>query len=871
MRLARFVLVLALLLTLGATAPALGAVPGTLRLQGSLLTQSGSPATGPVDLTVILFDAASAGTALLSRTFLSQALQNGTFDVELTSVDAAIFAAYSSIWMEARVGTEAPLPRQRLDTVPYAFRAASADMALDLACAGCIGSADIGVGAITAVQIANGSVDASKVSFNFAGSTTKGGAATDVSCTGCVAPGELSQAYAGSATPGGAASDLACDGCVATGEVAFAWAAGTSKGGPAAGLECAGCVGTTDLDLPALDARYLQKTGGSLSGPLTVSGKVTATAFQGDGSLLTGIGGGVSPGNCKAGDVVTGVAPDGSLVCSKLCAVSPFNGAVGDGSTSSGVDLRYQYAPLGGGQGYIKANWAPQTGIVGYQVAIGTAPGSTDVRDYTDTGATDTFATITGLSLQGAWTGTTYYVSVRGVCDGGLPTGSKTSSGVQIAEGTTWSGGQSGLRSPDSLGGYTVNWPQSGVTSVYGAHWFETVDIPNGTLASVQGWGRQQGVGEGISSSHASVTSPADGWLQVYANTITIDGILSASGRGYGGGGGGGGGFGSYGQRGRGGAGGLGGAGGNGEGSSGGGGGGSPGGTGGAGGNGPGGAGNMYGAGSGSTSCSGSPGRPGGDGPASDIGGHGANAYGSPGAGGSGEYGPGGGNGVNGCDSRSGGGGGGYGGGGGGASQWQGPGTDSGGGGAGGSGGTGGGDTPVGGAGAGPYAGGGGASQSAAGGPGGYRAGGGNGDSSTDRTVWLASGGGGAGAGNQEAGGGGGGAGGGAITLYAAQKLTVTSNGKILANGAGGGGGARDDGGGTTAGQGGGGGGGGLCLEAAEIVVGGSVAQRVSARGGGGSTGNGGTIKLFYGTWTGAKPTTSNAGRVYDAGAGSFQ
>ena len=33
---------------------------------------------------------------------------------------------------------------------------------------------------------------------------------------------------------------------------------------------------------------------------------------------------------------------------------------------------------------------------------------------------------------------------------------------------------------------------------------------------------------------------------------------------------------------------------------------------------------------------------------------------------------------------------------------------------------------------------------------------------------------------------------------------------------------------------------------------------------------NGGTIKLFYGTFSGVKPTTAVAGRVYDAGNGSF-
>jgi hypothetical protein len=42
----------------------------------------------------------------------------------------------------------------------------------------------------------------------------------------------------------------------------------------------------------------------------------------------------------------------------------------------------------------------------------------------------------------------------------------------------------------------------------------------------------------------------------------------------------------------------------------------------------------------------------------------------------------------------------------------------------------------------------------------------------------------------------------------------------------------------------------------------------ISARGGNGSLANGGTIKLFYGTFSGTKPAA--AGRVYDAGPLSF-
>ena len=62
----------------------------------------------------------------------------------------------------------------------------------------------------------------------------------------------------------------------------------------------------------------------------------------------------------------------------------------------------------------ISANWAgsftdPQSGIAGYEWAIGTAAGGTTIQGYTSVG-TATSATTSGLSLT---SGTKYYVTVR--------------------------------------------------------------------------------------------------------------------------------------------------------------------------------------------------------------------------------------------------------------------------------------------------------------------------------------------------------------------------------------------------------------------------------------------------------------------------
>ncbi len=556
---------------------------------------------------------------------------------------------------------------------------------------------------------------------------------------------------------------------------------------------------------------------------------------------------------------------------------------VRDGTRTSGEDLFYQYAPVSSGDGYIEANWDAAYGATDYLVSIGTSPGGADVLGPTAVGnAAD--ALLTGLTLAGAWTGATYYVTVTPVGPLGAYPDSTTSNGVRIAEAETWDGASTaGLN-----GGFTQDWPQSGVTSFFGEHYFESVDIASSTVVNVQGWGKEQSVSAGIDPSNPAVTDPADGWIAIHANDITIDGVITATGRGYGGGGGGNSTCGSGSQPGRGGYGGLGGDGGVSGGScatpsAGGGGGGSPGGNG----KNYGGSGNMYGGGGGSSGQRGAePGGDGGHGGGGPQPGHAGTTGTVPGTGvspsvnnsragdgGTGEFAAGGGGGAGAANASSaGGGGGGYGAGGGGGNE------NAGGGGGGGSGGV----TPAtlggyssGGRGAGPFGGAGGAAANCParpGGDGGYAAAGANGDESTDRSLRLGSGGGGGGGdtGGQSAGGGGG-AGGGYIILDATGTLTLSATGRVLANGAGGGGGGRDDNSCRVGGAGGRGSGGGILLQARNLSIASASTEHLSARGADGATSNGGTIKLFYDSLSGETPGSGNAGRVYDAGPGTYE
>ena len=546
-------------------------------------------------------------------------------------------------------------------------------------------------------------------------------------------------------------------------------------------------------------------------------------------------------------------------------------GAIRAGSLVAGDSQHLQYSAVTSGAGWLDANWDGSADADSYELIVGTSAGADDVLTWTDHGAVIE-ATLSGLSLGGAWTGAEYFVSVRAVTGGDACPTVQISDRVRIAEAVLWTGNAADLRANDAWGGSTLDWPEVGSDVVYGEHWFEEVEIPAGSIVRVQGWGAANAVREGVSATDATVTDPLDGWLAIYANDVTVSGTIVATGAGYGGGGGGGG-SGTVSYRGHGGELGLGGDGGVSFAAyAGAGGGGSPGGLGGVGAT-IGGDGNVYGGGSGSTGCGGSDGRDGGDGSVSTFGGTGGTASsGVAGAAGLGEFSAGGGSGVSGCDNWSGGGGGGYGGGGGGGGQWAGPGEDSSGGGGGGTGGVGGGDTGAGGSGAGPWGGAGGSTSvrtGIAGTVGGYLAAAGNGDGSTDRSLALGSGGGGGGGGYQESGGGGGAAGGGALHIYAFDSLWVGSSGRLLVNGAGGGGGARDDGGSSTSAGGGGGGGGGLRLEGRELTVD-ATCPAISVRGGNGDATAGGTIKLFYDTLLGTTPSASCAGRVYDAGSGSW-
>ncbi|MBI5594491.1 MAG: hypothetical protein HY928_00225 [Elusimicrobia bacterium] len=119
------------LLFIASAAPVRAAVPGTLRFQGRILeTSSLDPRSeSSLGITFRIYDAASAGSLLWTEGPNTVSLDEGAFDALLGAsvpLSSAVFSA-AGRWLEVEVAGQTLSPRQRLNAVPWALRAAVAD------------------------------------------------------------------------------------------------------------------------------------------------------------------------------------------------------------------------------------------------------------------------------------------------------------------------------------------------------------------------------------------------------------------------------------------------------------------------------------------------------------------------------------------------------------------------------------------------------------------------------------------------------------------------------------------------------------------------------------------------------------------------
>ncbi|MCO4763764.1 MAG: hypothetical protein KC502_19785, partial [Myxococcales bacterium] len=168
-----------LLALLCIAAPAWAAPPATTTIEGVLTSAGGGAAAdGTYAVTFSIYASKTATSAAWSEAGVKVVLKNGRFQHRLGSIKALnpkTLAALKTPWFGVKVATDPELARMPLSSALYAL------VAGQVSCTGCIGGA----------QLASGAISPAKIGFNYAGSTTKGGPAKDLSCSGCVSVSEL--------------------------------------------------------------------------------------------------------------------------------------------------------------------------------------------------------------------------------------------------------------------------------------------------------------------------------------------------------------------------------------------------------------------------------------------------------------------------------------------------------------------------------------------------------------------------------------------------------------------------------------------------------------------------------------------------------
>lgn len=180
-----------ILCTLLATSAQAAPVEPKIAVQGVLETAGGSPAPGPVTMTLRLFAQQNDTTHLYEQTVPNVEVTNGRFDALIGPLPQGLLDGRATVWLETTVGT-VTLPRSQVRATPFALvaeHANSADVAATanaLSCTGCVPAAAIEAGAISTTLLSDTSVTPGKVSFNYAASNAKGGPALSLACTGCL-------------------------------------------------------------------------------------------------------------------------------------------------------------------------------------------------------------------------------------------------------------------------------------------------------------------------------------------------------------------------------------------------------------------------------------------------------------------------------------------------------------------------------------------------------------------------------------------------------------------------------------------------------------------------------------------------------------
>jgi len=108
--------------------PAFAAPPATITYQGYLSDATGAPVNTPIAMTLSLYDVATGGAPIWSEYQSSIQVVNGVYSIQLGSIVPIDLHFDRIYYLGAAVGSDLEMtPRQELSSVPYSFRAMSAD------------------------------------------------------------------------------------------------------------------------------------------------------------------------------------------------------------------------------------------------------------------------------------------------------------------------------------------------------------------------------------------------------------------------------------------------------------------------------------------------------------------------------------------------------------------------------------------------------------------------------------------------------------------------------------------------------------------------------------------------------------------------
>ena len=167
-------------------------IPETISYQG-ILTDGSSIVVpdGSYNLMFVLYDSETNGSAVWMETHLGVAISKGVFNVILGSVNSLSSVEFDQqYWLGITVGAGPEMtPRTRLTASSYSLNSRSvADGAVteDKIAGNAVTSEKIENNAVTTDHIQNGTIAAEDVGFDYAGSTSPAGPATDLVSSGAV-------------------------------------------------------------------------------------------------------------------------------------------------------------------------------------------------------------------------------------------------------------------------------------------------------------------------------------------------------------------------------------------------------------------------------------------------------------------------------------------------------------------------------------------------------------------------------------------------------------------------------------------------------------------------------------------------------------